>query len=159
MSAMRPINSHVSVTNSCRCWSEEFWAKHFTSEQFAFSCCSFVVHPVCKGLWCARKTKQTFNNFSFELVFLCMCVCVCVCVCVGVFELAWSYWVSSSEKCCPAGSAKARCSDVMGQPHPFLCQLVNIGGPANHNSSADTGQVRHSVLLKAALASIWKKKT
>lgn len=61
-----------------------------------------------------------------------------------VFVLAWSYRVPSSEKCRPAGSAEVRCSDVVGQLHPFLCQLVNIGGPANRNTRAVTGQFQQS---------------
>lgn len=45
-------------------------------------------------------------------------------------ELAWSNGVAPSEKRCPAGSAKGPCCNVVSQLHPFLRQLVNIGGPA-----------------------------
>lgn len=58
-------------------------------------------------------------------------------------KLAWSYRVSSSKECCPAGSAEAGCSDVVRQLHSFLCQLVNIGSPVKHNSSAITGKDAH----------------
>lgn len=37
--------SHVSAAKLCHWRSEEFWSQHF-----AFSCCSFVKNPVCKGL-------------------------------------------------------------------------------------------------------------
>lgn len=51
----------------------------------------------------------------------------------GVFERAWSDWVPPGEKRRPAGGAETLCGDVVGQLHPFLCQLVYIGSPAKHN--------------------------